>query len=191
MVEISQWDKHHSFTRPRTRVEAIQYSSKPIELGDDYNDEEVEYKITPEVDSQGSQDETLFPMLPLVVPQYEQGINHSLHQVQVSNLEAPYQHNQTSDSTYVFEESIDKVNLRWCMEDLQILYERDSFISETSHPIRAIYKEKLIDLSWLAGAPLLDTAFDRYQLCQMTRPQVNTAQHWCRNSMPYTMPWYH
>lgn len=64
-----------------------------------------------------------------------------------------------------------------------MIYERDSFITGEGQPKRAIWEKRQINLSSLAGAPLLQAGFDHYQLGWMNKPKVYIARQLCGSSI--------
>lgn len=78
----------------------------------------------------------------LLGPQSKKGKEQSSHHVPTPTLEVLSQHDQTFDSTHVSMKPINQVNLRQYVEGIQLLYEKDSFVTETSRPKWEIYKER-------------------------------------------------
>lgn len=112
--------------------------------GENGNDEEVEFESLLEASikdphsKEESQDNSIEPVLKTStkVPQSKEGT------IQTSHQEPSAKTTQTSDPTHILTELIFEVNLRWCVEGLWMLYERDNFVTEIGHPKRTIYKER-------------------------------------------------
>lgn len=79
-----------------------------------------------------AQDEIIVSDLKLssAVTQSEEGT------IQTSHHEPPVEIDLTFDPNYIFTKPIDLVNLRWCVEELQMIYERDKFETKISQPGR-------------------------------------------------------
>lgn len=57
----------------------------------------------------------------------------------------------TPNSTYISVVPIVEINLRWYVEEMQIIYEWDNFIIEESRPKRTIQAKRRFELLVLAG----------------------------------------
>lgn len=82
------------------------------------------------------------------------------------------------------------LSLRYCVERIQHIYDRDNLIMEHSHPKRAIASKRMIDLTGQAGAPNLHASFDRYWLGWMTGPRDLINKLWSGSFMLSTPPYF-
>lgn len=127
----------------RSRIKSARRSPPhfppPVDSGDDDdkeeddNNEEANLKTTPEVEAQdpqfeeGSWDKDEYDIVvqeeSSVKTQYERGIDQDTQQLPPLNTEAPAQHDQTFDPIHISVEPIDEVNLRWCVEGLNNIFQ--------------------------------------------------------------------
>lgn len=89
---------------------------------------------------------------------------------------SPLQAEKSFESTHTSVVPIDEVNPKWCVMEMYMIYNWDSFISEEGQRMRSIQQEKGIEIVGIVGVPNLWTAFDRYQLGWIIRPKSSYRQ---------------
>lgn len=58
---------------------------------------------------------------------------------------------------------IAKINLRYCIDGMQHIYERVRHITKIGLPMRSITTDKRVDLTGLIGAQDMWASFEQYQ----------------------------
>lgn len=74
------------------------------------------------------------------VLQSEEGTRQSSHQVQVLDLKAPTYQGQSSAPTHISQVPTEKVNLRWCVKGLLMIFDRDSHVLKNEQPKRSFMR---------------------------------------------------